>query len=181
MVLSMSLYICVIHITHPRTLVLSRSLWTSCWVSEQTCCQTFVSMDRPRETFFFPWPCLGISFSVCIPASSSRAISCLHYSWPQFGHQSFSRTSPQLVLTRPLQLCGWCASAPIICLLRPSHTWWRNSTHHSHLSTLSPVLTRSRSLSVHLNLSESHNLGLLWGPQISGWIYRGMSFKVILC
>lgn len=126
--------------------VLCRSLRTSCWVSEQTCCQTFVSMDRPHETFSFAWPCLAISFSVCISASSSCAISCLHYSWPQFGHQSLSSTSPQLVLTRPLQLCGWCASAPIICLLRLSHTWWGNSTHHSHLSTLSPSLTHSHSL-----------------------------------
>lgn len=147
-ILSMLLYICAIHITQLRTPVLCSSLWSSCWASEKTCCQTFVSMDRPPETFCSHWPCLGISFSVCIPASCSHAISCLHYSWPQFGHQSLSTTSPQLVLTRPLQMCGWCASAPIICLLRPSHTWCRNLTHHSHLSTLSPSLTCFFSLSL---------------------------------
>lgn len=168
----MFIYIYVIHVTHPRTPALFRSLWNSCWASEQTCCQTFVSMDRPQETLFFPWPCLSIPFSVCIPASSSCAISCLHYSWPQFGHQSLSRTSPRLALTRPLQLCGRCASAPIICLPRPSHTWWGNSTHHSHLSTLSPSLTQSHALSVRLNLSESSNLGSLWGPQVGGCVFK---------
>lgn len=137
--------------------LMSPILGPLCWV--HLCEPPAGHQSRPAVRPLYPWtdlmrpssllsPVSAISFSVCIPASSSCAISCLHYSWPQFGHQSLSRTSPQLVLTRPLQLCGWCASAPIICLLKPSHTWWGNSTHHSHLSTLSPALTRSSSLSV---------------------------------
>lgn len=160
--LSKFLDICVIHVT---TLVLQ------CYVD--LCEAPAGCQSRPAVRPLFPWtdllrpffafgPYLGISFSVCISSSSSHAISCLHYSWPQFGHQSLSRTSPQLVLTRPLQLCGWCASALIICLLKPSHTWWGNSTHHSHLSTLSPSLTHSHALPVLFNLSESCNLGSHW-------------------
>lgn len=57
-----------------------------------------------------------------VPEISGNVCS-LHYSWPQFGHQSLSKTSPELVLTVLLQLSVWCVSHPIICPMSMTDTW----------------------------------------------------------
>lgn len=80
-----------------------------------------------------PPPCwtsvLQISSNVC----------SLHYSWPQFGHQSLSKTSPELVLTVLLGLCVWCVSDSIIWPVSMTDTWRENLS-----MSVSPVHWLSR-------------------------------------
>lgn len=84
-----------------------------------------------------PPPCrtsvLQISSNVC----------SLHYSWPQFGHQSLSKTSPELVLTVLLGLCVWCVSDPIIWPVSMTDTWREKLS-----MSVSPVHWLSRPVSV---------------------------------
>jgi len=89
-----------------------------------------------------PPPCwtsvLQISSNVC----------SLHYSWPQFGHQSLSKTSPELVLTVLLRLCVWCVSDSIIWPVSMTDTWREKLS-----MSVSPVHWLSRPVSISFFLS----------------------------
>lgn len=118
------LSMCVIHNVQPCAPELNRSPWIY-----SGCHSELLSSLCPLR---FCWIYLPMDWTALpgrppprwtnVPEISSNVCS-LHYSWPQFGHQSLSKTSPELVLTVLLQLSVWCVSHPIICPMSMTDTW----------------------------------------------------------
>lgn len=156
------LHMCVIHIIQPCAPELNRSPWiySGCHsrLLSSLCpllfCGIYLPMDCTTHTP--PGPSLPGPPPPCwpsVPEISSNVCS-LHYSWPQFSHQSLSKTSPKLVLTLLLQLSVWCVSHPIICPMSMTDTW-REKLRVS----VSPVHWVSCSVCLSLSLS------FLWDPK----------------